>query len=147
MNRNPEVAKELSRLLAESYTLYLKTHNFHWNVKGPHFHALHLMFEEQYTELAEAVDVIAERIRALGHRSPGSYREFAELSAIRDAEGEPDAEAMLAELAADHRTVAEQADRTLRVAQDNRDEGTASLAGGRIEIHEKAVWMLSAHLG
>ncbi|MBA3981341.1 MAG: DNA starvation/stationary phase protection protein [Alcanivorax sp.] len=147
MNRNPEVAAALARLLAESYTLYLKSHNFHWNVKGPQFHALHLLFEEQYTELAVAVDTIAERIRALGQRAPGSYAEFARLSAVKDAEGEPDAEAMLAELAADHRTVAEQADRVLRIAQDHKDEGTASLAGGRIEVHEKAVWMLSAHLG
>ncbi|WP_111655421.1 Dps family protein [Isoalcanivorax indicus] len=147
MNRNPEVAAALARLLAESYTLYLKSHNFHWNVKGPHFHALHLLFEEQYTELATAVDTIAERIRALGQRAPGSYAEFARLSAVKDAEGEPDAEAMLAELAADHRTVAEQADRVLRIAQEHHDEGTASLAGGRIEVHEKAVWMLSAHLG
>ncbi|MBZ2188737.1 DNA starvation/stationary phase protection protein [Alcanivorax sp. JB21] len=147
MNHNPEVAAALSRLLAESYTLYLKSHNFHWNVKGPNFHALHLLFEEQYTELAQAVDLIAERIRAIGQRAPGSYAEFASLSAVKDAQGEPDAEAMLAELAADHRTVAEQADRVLRIAQEHRDEGTASLAGGRIEIHEKAVWMLSAHLG
>ena len=147
MNRNPEVAAALAPLLAESYTLYLKSHNFHWNVKGPQFHALHLLFEEQYTELAVAVDTIAERIRALGQRAPGSYAEFARLSAVKDAEGEPDAEAMLAELAADHRTVAEQADRVLRIAQDHKDEGTASLAGGRIEVHEKAVWMLSAHLG
>lgn len=147
MNHHPEVAAALSRLLAESYTLYLKSHNFHWNVKGPNFHALHLLFEEQYTELAQAVDVIAERIRAIGHRAPGSYAEFASLSAVKDAQGEPDAEGMLAELAADHRTVAEQADRVLRIAQEHRDEGTASLAGGRIEVHEKAVWMLSAHLG
>ena len=147
MNHNPEVAAALSRLLAESYTLYLKSHNFHWNVKGPNFHALHLLFEEQYTELAQAVDLIAERIRAIGQRAPGSYAEFASLSAVKDAQGEPDAEAMLAELAADHRTVAEQADRVLRIAQEHKDEGTASLAGGRIEIHEKAVWMLSAHLG
>ncbi|MCH8542048.1 MAG: DNA starvation/stationary phase protection protein [Alcanivorax sp.] len=147
MNHNPEVAAALSRLLAESYTLYLKSHNFHWNVKGPNFHALHLLFEEQYTELAQAVDLIAERIRAIGQRAPGSYAEFASLSAVKDAQGEPDAEAMLAELAADHRTVAEQADRVLRIAQEHRDEGTASLAGGRIELHEKAVWMLSAHLG
>ncbi|MCK0536732.1 Dps family protein [Alcanivorax quisquiliarum] len=147
MNRNPEVAAALARLLAESYTLYLKTHNFHWNVTGPHFHALHTMFEEQYTELATAVDEIAERIRALGHRAPGSYAEFARLSQVKDAEGEPDAQAMLAELAADHKLCAEQSDRVLRVAQEHNDEGTASLAGGRIELHEKTVWMLTAHLG
>ena len=146
MNHNPEVAAALARLLAETYTLYLKTHNFHWNVTGPHFHTLHLMFEEQYTELATAVDTLAERIRALGQRAPGSYAEFAKLSAVKDASGTPDAEAMLAELAADHKLVAEQADRVLRVAQEHNDEGTSSIAGDRIELHEKTVWMLTAHL-
>lgn len=147
MNHNPEVAAALARLLAETYTLYLKTHNFHWNVTGPNFHTLHLMFEGQYTELATAVDTLAERIRALGQRAPGSYAEFAKLSAVKDASGTPDAEAMLAELAADHKLVAEQADRVLRVAQEHGDEGTASIAGDRIELHEKTVWMLTAHLG
>ena len=146
MNHNPEVAAALARLLAETYTLYLKTHNFHWNVTGPHFHTLHLMFEEQYTELATAVDTLAERIRALGQRAPGSYAVFAKLSAVKDASGTPDAEAMLAELAADHKLVAEQADRVLRVAQEHNDEGTSSIAGDRIELHEKTVWMLTAHL-
>ncbi|AJD49881.1 DNA-binding stress protein [Isoalcanivorax pacificus W11-5] len=146
MNHNPEVAAALARLLAETYTLYLKTHNFHWNVTGPNFHALHLMFEQQYTELATAVDTLAERIRALGQRAPGSYAEFAKLSAVKDASGTPDAEAMLAELAADHKLVAEQADRVLRVAQEHGDEGTSSIAGDRIELHEKTVWMLTAHL-
>lgn len=146
MNHNPEVAAALARLLAETYTLYLKTHNFHWNVTGPHFHTLHLMFEDQYTELATAVDTLAERIRALGQRAPGSYAEFAKLSAVKDASGTPDAEAMLAELAADHKLVAEQADRVLRVAQEHSDEGTSSIAGDRIELHEKTVWMLTAHL-
>ncbi|KAF0810814.1 DNA-binding stress protein [Alcanivorax sp. S71-1-4] len=146
MNHNPEVAAALARLLAETYTLYLKTHNFHWNVTGPNFHALHLMFEQQYTELATAVDTLAERIRALGQRAPGSYAEYAKLSAVKDASGTPDAETMLAELAADHKLVAEQADRVLRVAQEHSDEGTASIAGDRIELHEKTVWMLTAHL-
>jgi len=138
--------ESLRKLLAESYTLYLKTHNFHWNVTGPMFHPLHLLFETQYTELATAVDTIAERIRTLGARAPGSYAEFAQLSRVTDAEGEPDANAMLHELAEDNRKVAERALEVAREAAAAGDEGSVSLAGARIEIHEKNAWMLSAHL-
>jgi starvation-inducible DNA-binding protein len=146
IEHSKEVADELAHLLAESYTLYLKTHNFHWNVTGPMFHSLHLLFEEQYTELATAVDTIAERIRALGPKAPGSYSEFAKLSDVQEAKGEPDAEAMLTELAGDHRTVAERANKIMKLAGKHEDEGTAALASARIEVHEKAAWMLSAHL-
>jgi|TARA_R100001143_G_scaffold36442_1_gene33843 starvation-inducible DNA-binding protein len=147
IEHSKEVSQELSKLLAESYTLYLKTHNFHWNVTGPMFHSLHLLFEEQYTELATAVDTIAERIRALGDKAPGSYAAFARLSSVKDAEGEPNATEMLKTLTADHRTVAERANKVLKLASGHEDEGSAAIASERIEIHEKAAWMLSAHLG
>ena len=141
-----EVADELSVLLAETYTLYLKTHNYHWNVTGPMFHGLHTMFEVQYTELALAVDTIAERIRALGSFAPGSYAAYARLSQVKDDETVPPAKNMLANLAADHRLVAERANKVMKLAARHEDEGTAALASGRIEIHEKTAWMLSAHL-
>ncbi|MCH2555772.1 MAG: DNA starvation/stationary phase protection protein [Alcanivorax sp.] len=147
IEHSKEVAEELSKLLAESYTLYLKTHNYHWNVTGPMFHSLHLLFEEQYTELATAVDTIAERIRALGSKAPGSYAAFAKLSTVKDAEGDPDAVEMLKTLTEDHRTVAERANKVLKLAGKHEDEGSAAIASDRIELHEKAAWMLSAHLG
>ena len=147
IEHNKQVAEELSKLLAESYTLYLKTHKYHWNVTGPMFHSLHLLFEEQYVELAEAVDTIAERIRALGWKAPGSYGEFAKLSTVNDADGDPAASDMIKELAADHRTVAERANRVLKLAAEHEDEGSGAVASDRIETHEKAAWMLSAHLG
>ncbi|MCG8393865.1 MAG: DNA starvation/stationary phase protection protein [Pseudomonadales bacterium] len=147
IEHNQAVAEELGKLLAESYTLYLKTHKYHWNVTGPMFHSLHLLFEEQYTELATAVDTIAERIRALGWKAPGSYSEFAKLSTVKDAVGDPDASDMIRELAEDHRTVAERANKVLKLAGEHEDEGSATVASDRIEIHEKAAWMLSAHLG
>ncbi len=146
MTTSDATIESLRKLLAESYTLYLKTHNFHWNVTGPMFHPLHLLFETQYTELATAVDTIAERIRTLGARAPGSYAEFAQLSEVRDAEGESDANAMLRELAEDNRKVAARALEVAREAASAGDEGSVSLAGARIEIHEKNAWMLSAHL-
>ncbi|MFN3712143.1 MAG: Dps family protein [Alcanivoracaceae bacterium] len=146
IEHSKEVADELSRLLAESYTLYLKTHNYHWNVTGPMFHSLHLLFEQQYTELALAVDSVAERIRALGAFAPGSYAAFSRLSRVQDDETVTDAATMLANLAADHRLVAERANTVMKLAARHEDEGSAALASGRIEIHEKAAWMLSAHL-
>ncbi len=147
IEHSKEVSQELSKLLAESYTLYLKTHNYHWNVTGPMFHSLHLLFEEQYTELATAVDKIAERIRALGDKAPGSYAAFSRLSSVKDADGDPDAAEMLETLTGDHRIVAERANKVLKLAASHEDEGTAAIASERIEIHEKAAWMLSAHLG
>jgi starvation-inducible DNA-binding protein len=146
IEHSKEVADELSGLLAESYTLYLKTHNYHWNVTGPMFHSLHLLFEQQYTELALAVDSVAERIRALGAFAPGSYAAYSRLSRVQDDETVPDAATMLANLAADHRLVAERANKVMKLAARHEDEGSAALASGRIEIHEKAAWMLSAHL-
>ena len=118
IEHNRQVAEELSKLLAESYTLYLKTHKYHWNVTGPMFHSLHLMFEEQYIELAAAVDTIAERIRALGWKAPGSYAEFAKLSTVKDAQGDPSASNMIKELAEDHRIVAERANKVLKLAAE-----------------------------
>lgn len=147
IEHSKEVANELAKLLAESYTLYLKTHKYHWNVTGPHFHSLHLLFEQEYTELATAVDEIAERIRALGHKAPGSYTEFAKLSEVKDDDGDPDAETMLSNLAQDHRKVAERANHVMKLAGEHEDEGSAALANDRITVHEKAAWMLSAHLG
>lgn len=146
IEHSKQVSDELAKLLAETYTLYLKTHNYHWNVTGPMFHSLHLMFEQQYTELALAVDGIAERIRALGAFAPGSYAAYARLSKVKDDETVPDATTMLSTLAADHRLVAERANQVMKLAAKHEDEGTSALASGRIEIHEKAAWMLSAHL-
>lgn len=141
-----EIAEGLSRLLADSYTLYLKTHNFHWNVTGPMFNTLHLMFEGQYTELATAVDEIAERIRALGVRAPGSYAEFGALSSIKEAVGEPTAEAMIKELVEGQEAVARTARSVFPAAEKAGDEPTADLLTQRMQIHEKTAWMLRSML-
>lgn len=140
------VADKLARLLADSYTLYLKTHNYHWNVTGPMFQTLHTLFETQYTELATAVDGIAERIRALGERAPGSYTAFAQLATVKDAQGTPKAEEMIRELAADHETVTRSAMDAFKEAGKYGDEATISLVTARLEVHQKATWMLRAHL-
>ncbi|WP_374387027.1 Dps family protein [Sandaracinobacter sp.] len=134
----------LSRLLADTYTLYLKTHNFHWNVTGPQFNTLHTMFETQYTELAMAVDVIAERIRALGAWAPGSYSDFAKLSTVKEASGIPAAEAMVAELAADQAAVVRTARALFPAVEAASDEPTADLLTQRMQVHEKTAWMLRA---
>jgi starvation-inducible DNA-binding protein len=140
-------ADALSQLLADSYTLYLKTHNYHWNVTGPHFGALHALFETQYTDLALAVDAIAERIRALGHRAPGSYAEFSARTEVAEATIEPtSAMEMVAALAADHQLVARAAARVVSAASAGGDEPTAGLATTRQEVHEKAAWMLRSFL-
>ncbi|MEC9282523.1 MAG: Dps family protein [Bdellovibrionota bacterium] len=140
-----EIAKGLSRLLAESYTLYLKTHKYHWNVTGPSFQTLHTMFETQYGELALAVDEIAERIRVMGQKAPGSYAEFAELSKIKDdPQSGIDANAMIKNLLADHEQVVRTAKEMLPSLEGANDEGTNSLLGARIEYHEKTAWMLSS---
>ena len=136
------VADGLAHLLADSYTLYLKTHNFHWNVTGHMFQPLHTMFEEHYTELATAVDEIAERIRALGEPAPGSYRAFAELSSIADAEGVPAATDMVKELLAGHEAVAATARKVIPTAQTADDEVTVGLLIDRLTVHEKTAWML-----
>ncbi len=140
------IAAGLSKLLADSYTLYLKTHNFHWNVEGPMFNTLHLMFEEHYTELATAVDDIAERIRALGVRSPGSYREFIELTSIEEAAGSETAEEMIRQLVEGQETVVRTARQAFPAADEANDEPTADLLTQRMQIHEKNAWMLRSML-
>jgi len=142
-----EIAEGLSRLLADTYTLYLKTHNYHWNVTGPMFQTLHLMFETQYTELADAVDIIAERIRALGFPAPGTYSEFAELSSISEAKGVPGAEEMIKSLVEGQETVVRTARSVFPTAESANDEPTADLLTQRMQIHEKTAWMLRSLLG
>ena len=140
------IAEGLSRLLADSYTLYLKTHNFHWNVTGPMFNTLHLMFETQYTELALAVDLIAERIRALGYPAAGSYAEFARLSSIKDAQGVPKAEDMIRELVAGQEAVVRTARAVFPAVEGASDEPSADLLTQRMQVHEKNAWMLRSLL-
>jgi starvation-inducible DNA-binding protein len=141
-----EIAEGLSRLLADTYTLYLKTHNYHWNVTGPRFNTLHLMFETQYTELATAVDLIAERIRALGHPAPGSYAAFAKLSSIDEAEGVPDAEVMVRDLVKGHEAVVRTARKVFPAADAAHDEPTTDLLTQRMQLHEKTAWMLRSQI-
>ena len=147
-NSRREIARKLSCLLADSYTLYLRTHNYHWNVTGPHFHALHLMFEEQYKELAQAVDVIAERIRALGRPAPGSFSQFAALSSIKeDSEANPpSADAMVRNLTTGHEAVSKTARAAFPAAGKGNDEATLDLLTQRIHFHEKTAWMLRSLL-
>ncbi len=140
------IAGGLSRLLADSYTLYLKTHNYHWNVTGPQFNTLHTMFEEQYTELALAVDEVAERIRALGEPAPGSYREFAELTSIEEAEGGESAEDMIRALVRGQEAVVRTARGVFPLADAANDEPTADLLTQRMQVHEKNAWMLRSML-
>lgn len=138
------IAAGLKRLLADSYTLYLQTHNFHWNVTGPQFRELHLMFEEHYTELATAVDEIAERIRTLDVAAPGTYRSFAELSSIKEVEGVPAAKEMIDILTHGHEQVVKTCREVLVPAQEASDESTAALVSDRMRVHEKTAWMLRA---
>jgi starvation-inducible DNA-binding protein len=140
------IAEELSRLLADSYTLYLKSHNYHWNVTGPMFQTLHLMFEVHYNELALAVDEIAERIRALGHPAPATYREFTQLASIEEDETLPDATGMIRNLVAGHEAVLATARGVVGAADEAADVATADLATRRIDIHEKTAWMLRSLL-
>ncbi len=140
------IADGLSRLLADTYTLYLKTHNFHWNVTGPMFQTLHLMFETQYNELALAVDLIAERIRALGYPAPGSYADYAKLSSIKDAKGVPAATKMIAELVAGQEAVVRTARSIFPLVEQANDEPTADLLTQRLTVHEQNAWMLRSLL-
>ncbi len=140
------ITGKLNALLADSYTLYLKTHNFHWNVQGPLFASLHLLFEQQYTELALAVDTIAERIRTLGARAPGSYQEFAGLTQIQEELGVPRALEMVRQLAADQCIVANTARAAFPAAEKAADEATLDLLTERLQIHEKNAWMLGSIL-
>jgi starvation-inducible DNA-binding protein len=144
--QSQRIAEQTSKLLADSYTLYLKTHNFHWNVTGPMFSSLHLLFEQQYTELALAVDEIAERIRAVGRPAPATYRQFSKLTTIQEPDGVPKATDMIRQLTQDQETVAETARALIGVAEETGDQATADLATRRVEVHEKNAWMLRSHL-
>ena len=139
-----KVAQALKGLLADTYTLYLQTHNFHWNVVGVRFHDLHTMFEEHYTELATAVDEIAERIRTLNIAAPGTYKALAELSSIKEVEGVPTAEKMVAILMRSHEQVVRTCRQVLKSAQEVEDESSIALISDRMRIHEKTAWMLRA---
>jgi len=140
------IADGLSHLLADTYSLYLKTHNFHWNVTGPMFQTLHVMFETQYDELAIAVDLIAERIRALGHPAPGTYGDYQRLSAIAETVGVPKATDMIAELVQGQETVVRTARSLFPAVEVAHDEATADLLTQRIQLHEKTAWMLRSLL-
>ena len=141
-----KIVQGLSALLADSYTLYLMTHNFHWNVTGPMFNTLHLMFMDQYTEQWNALDVIAERIRALGHPAPGTYKEFAKLASIKEVEGVPKATDMIRHLVAAQEATARTARGLFPLVNDANDQPTADLLTQRLEVHEKTAWMLRSLL-
>jgi len=140
------LADGLGKLLADSYTLYLKTHNFHWNVKGPMFQTLHLMFEQHYLELATAVDLVAERIRALGHPAPGTYSAYAKLSSIKETDGVPEALDMVKLLVEAHEAVIRTARGVVSLAEEVHDQATADLGTQRLQLHEKTAWMLRSLL-
>ena len=142
-----KLAKQLSALLADSYVLYLKTQNFHWNVKGAMFNSLHLMFEQQYTDLALAIDETAERIRALGHYAPGSFRQYSKLANIQDApENEIPAMEMVRTLAEDQKIIIATLRKVIELASDIGDEASQDLGVQRLRIHEKNAWMLNSTL-
>ena len=141
-----KIARGLSALLADSYTLYLMTHNFHWNVTGPDFNSLHLMFMGQYTEQWNAIDIIAERIRALGHPAPGTYKEFVKLASIKEVEGVPNSKDMIRHLVAAQEATARTARKLFPVAEAANDQPTADLLTQRLEVHEKTAWMLRSLL-
>jgi len=140
------IAKGLSALLADSYTLYLMTHNFHWNVTGPMFNTLHLMFMGQYTEQWNALDIIAERIRALGHPAPGTYKEFVKIASIKEVEGVPRATDMIRHLVDAQEATARTARELFPVVNAANDQPTADLLTQRLEVHEKTAWMLRSLL-
>jgi starvation-inducible DNA-binding protein len=139
-----KIAESLKKLLADTYTLYLQTHNFHWNVTGPQFRELHLMFEEQYNELAIAVDDVAERIRSLDVIAPGTYKEFAQLSSIKEVDGIPPSKEMVDILTTGHETIVQSCREVLKCSQPADDESTTALASDRMRVHEKTAWMLRA---
>jgi starvation-inducible DNA-binding protein len=141
-----QIADGLSRLLADTFTLYLTTHNFHWNVKGPMFQTLHLMFEAQYNELWLALDAIAERIRALGFPAPGTYSQYAKLSSIKETPGVPEAKQMVRILVSGQEAVARTARKIFPVVDKSSDEPTADLLTQRMQVHEKTAWMLRSLL-
>jgi starvation-inducible DNA-binding protein len=141
-----EIAEGLSRLLADTFTLYLKTHNFHWNVTGPMFRTLHVMFEEQYNELWVANDLIAERIRALGVYAPATYKEFGRITSIAEEDGVPAAMVMVRLLVEGHETAARTARSVINIAENANDAPTADLLTERLQVHEKTAWMLRSLL-
>lgn len=145
-NSNTAVVEALSHLLADNYTLYLKTQNYHWNVTGPHFQQLHVLFQTQYEELAAANDGIAERIRALGEKAPGSFSGFAKLAVIKEETGSPSYKDMLKNLSKDQEKICETAHAVLKLAQEVDDEPTIDMMIGRLTVHQKNKWMLEAHL-
>lgn len=144
--KRQEIVEGLSKLLSDTYTLFLKTHNYHWNVTGPMFQTLHLLFEQQYNELFTAADTIAERIRSLGYPAPGSYAQFSKLTTIKEATGVPHAKEMIKDLVDSHETIARTARSIFPVADAGADEATVDLLTGRLDVHEKAAWMLRSHL-
>jgi starvation-inducible DNA-binding protein len=141
-----KISEGLSRLLADTFTLYLTTHNFHWNVKGPMFQTLHVMFEEHYNELWLALDAIAERIRALGFPAPGTYAEYSKLSSMKETPGVPEAKEMVRILVAGHEAVARTARKIFPVVEKSSDEPSADLLTQRLQVHEKTAWMLRSLL-
>ena len=141
-----KIVRGLAALLADSYTLYLMTHNFHWNVTGPMFNTLHLMFMAQYTEQWNALDLIAERIRALGHPAPGTYKEFTKLASIKEIEGQPKATDMIRHLVAAQEATARTARNLFPMVNQANDQPTADLLTQRLEVHEKTAWMLRSLL-
>ena len=143
---NHKVVENLGKFLADTYTLYLKTQNYHWNVTGPQFASLHLLFETQYQDLAAASDEVAERIRALGEKAPASFGAFSKLARIKEENGTPDYKEMLKNLVADNQSAAESAEALIKAAQEGGDEGTADLGIRRIQVHQKNAWMLNACL-
>jgi len=146
-DQSKTMADALGRVLANTYTLYLKTHNYHWNVTGPQFASLHALFEQQYTELSAAVDMVAERIRALGHVAPGSYSAYGKLSEIKEApDSPPEAMAMVRELAADNEALTRLAEKANEIADEVGDVASGDMMIERMQAHAKAAWMLRAHL-
>jgi starvation-inducible DNA-binding protein len=141
---NDNLYPVFAKLLADTYTLYLKTQNYHWNVHGPYFKTLHIMFEEQYMQLALGVDALAERIVTLGHIAPASFAEFSALRSIKEGDSKKTAEHMVAELCDDHQLIIKDLYKVLKIAQEHNDEGSTTLLGDRIAEHEKTHWMLRA---
>lgn len=141
-----EIAKGVSSVLADTYTLYLKTQNFHWNVTGPRFHQLHGMFEDHYVELAEAIDEIAERIRALGNRAPGTFKEFLQLTSISEETGDMQPDEMITNLIKGHESICRKSREIIQLASEYNDEVTSDLLISRMKNHEKTAWMLRSFL-
>ncbi len=144
--KQEELTEELSNYLADTYALYLKTQNYHWNVKGIHFASLHELFEGQYEELAEAVDEVAERIQSLGGRAPGTFNKFSARTQIPDATGDEQAQQMLQSLTTDHETLAKSGRKLIEAAEEAADHATADMVTARVASHEKTAWMLRSHL-